>query len=384
MEREPQAGPNADSLFPEMLDLTAGEPDDGEILDLTATVEKLEQAGFLAPESATAPDADDVFDISGEETAAQSGDNGQLLDLTSTADVFNVVESAKAEAESLTRTATGGGLGAAAVEAVGDEIDFDIGDLGDFDLDATNSPLDLGAVQEDDGALDFDISGLAGEANDQEHESTVAMTPSQAGAGSEVVDELDFNLDLPEPESVSLTAAEDESDLQLVTLDDEDGELDFDLSIDDTSSVPDLYLDDTSEVRESKLDTSLRDLSAELEASIAALNGTGDQLVAADLEFDLSAPDFEIGAAESLDLDLTIDRTGEHATAPPTGRTRDEDGHTGAGYHDDDEADSKLNLAKAYIELGESEAARAILVEVTQEGSVNQQDEAGRLLAQIS
>jgi pilus assembly protein FimV len=298
------------------------------------------------------------------------------------------MESGKAEAESLTRTATGGGLGAAAVEAVGDEIDFDIGDLGDFDLDATNSPLDLGTVQEDDGALDFDISGLAGEADESEHESTVIMSAPQAGAGSEAADELDFNLDLPEselePESVSPPSAEDDSDLQSLSLDDDDGELDFDLSIDDTASVPDLYLDDTSEVPESKLDTSLRDLSAELEASIAALNGTGDQLEAGDLEFDLSAPEFDTGDAESLDLDLTTDRTGEHATAAPTGRTRDEDGHTGAGYHDDDEADSKLNLAKAYIELGESEAARAILVEVTQEGSVNQQDEAGRLLAQIS
>ncbi len=384
MEREPQAAPTADSLFPEMLDLTAGEPDDGEILDLTATVEKLEQAGFLAPGSATAPAADDVFDISGEETAAQSGDNGQLLDLTSTADVFDVMESGNAEAESLTRTATGGGLDAAAAEAVGDEIDFDIGDLGDFDLDATNSPLDLGAAHEDDGALDFDISGLADETNEQAHESTVVMTTSQAGSGSEVVDELDFNLDLPEPESVSLTAAEDESDLQLVTLDDEDGELDFDLSIDDTSSVPDLYLDDTAEVPKSKMDTSLRDLSAELEASIAALNGTGDHLEAADLEFDLSAPEFETGAAESLDLDLTIDRTGEHATAAPASRGHGEDDHAGTGFHDDDEADSKLNLAKAYIELGENEAARAILLEVKQDGSVNQQDEAGRLLAQIS
>jgi pilus assembly protein FimV len=197
-------------------------------------------------------------------------------------------------------------------------------------------------------------------------------------------DELDFNLDLPEPESVSLTAAEDESDLQLVTLDDQDGELDFDLSIDDTSSVPDLYLDDTAEVPKSKIDTSLRDLSAELEASIAALNGTGDQLEAADLEFDLSAPEFETGSAESLDLDLTIDRTGEHATAAPASRAHGEDDRAGTGFHDDDEADSKLNLAKAYIELGENEAARAILLEVKQDGSVNQQDEAGRLLAQIS
>ncbi|MGH8598567.1 MAG: FimV/HubP family polar landmark protein, partial [Gammaproteobacteria bacterium] len=48
------------------------------------------------------------------------------------------------------------------------------------------------------------------------------------------------------------------------------------------------------------------------------------------------------------------------------------------------ETDTKLNLAKAYIELGDTEGARAILNEVVVGGSDAQQDEAHKLLAQLS
>jgi pilus assembly protein FimV len=52
--------------------------------------------------------------------------------------------------------------------------------------------------------------------------------------------------------------------------------------------------------------------------------------------------------------------------------------------HESDEADTKLNLAKAYIELGDSEGARTILDEVTREGSAAQQQEARQLLSQLA
>ncbi len=48
------------------------------------------------------------------------------------------------------------------------------------------------------------------------------------------------------------------------------------------------------------------------------------------------------------------------------------------------ELDVKLNLAKAYIELGDAEGARAILQEVSREGTPAERDEAAQLLAQIA
>jgi pilus assembly protein FimV len=50
----------------------------------------------------------------------------------------------------------------------------------------------------------------------------------------------------------------------------------------------------------------------------------------------------------------------------------------------EDEVQTKLDLARAYVEMGDMEGARSILEEVQEEGSANQKDEAGRLLAQLA
>ncbi|MCA1852440.1 MAG: hypothetical protein LC647_08630, partial [Beggiatoa sp.] len=63
-----------------------------------------------------------------------------------------------------------------------------------------------------------------------------------------------------------------------------------------------------------------------------------------------------------------------------------EPGDDGIGLYEDpsSESDVKLSLAKAYIELGDAEGARAILQEVTREGTSAERDEAAQLLAQIA
>lgn len=63
-----------------------------------------------------------------------------------------------------------------------------------------------------------------------------------------------------------------------------------------------------------------------------------------------------------------------------------EPGDDGIGLYQDpsSESDVKLSLAKAYIELGDAEGARAILQEVTREGTSAERDEAAQLLAQIA
>jgi pilus assembly protein FimV len=45
-----------------------------------------------------------------------------------------------------------------------------------------------------------------------------------------------------------------------------------------------------------------------------------------------------------------------------------------------DAVGTKLDLAKAYVEMGDSESARDLLEEVTREGSSAQQEEARQLL----
>jgi pilus assembly protein FimV len=55
-------------------------------------------------------------------------------------------------------------------------------------------------------------------------------------------------------------------------------------------------------------------------------------------------------------------------------------GHGDATFHDDP-VDTKLDLARAYLDMGDPVGARAMLDEVIEEGSQMQQDEARRLLA---
>ncbi|MGH8584938.1 MAG: FimV/HubP family polar landmark protein, partial [Gammaproteobacteria bacterium] len=91
-----------------------------------------------------------------------------------------------------------------------------------------------------------------------------------------------------------------------------------------------------------------------------------------------SIPPASTPPASTIDLSL-----GSRLTLDPEAL---EPGDDGVGLDEDtsSESDVKLNLAKAYIELGDAEGARAILQEVTREGTSAERDEAAQLLAQIA
>ena len=71
--------------------------------------------------------------------------------------------------------------------------------------------------------------------------------------------------------------------------------------------------------------------------------------------FDLSSGDFVVDESDELSLNAV-----EPATISEVG--------------------TKLDLARAYIDMGDPEGARSILQEVLQEGSVSQKQEAQRLV----
>ncbi len=60
-----------------------------------------------------------------------------------------------------------------------------------------------------------------------------------------------------------------------------------------------------------------------------------------------------------------------------------DDGGHDLGEFNDDPVDTKLDLARAYIDMGDAEGARAMLGEVTKEGSQMQRDVAKRLLESL-
>ncbi len=172
-------------------------------------------------------------------------------------------------------------------------------------------------------------------------------------------DDMDFNLDLGDlGES---TAAEPDMDFNL------------DIGGDASAEEPAADMD-------FNLDMGAGDASAEEPAADMDFNldmGTTESADAGGLDFDLdigggetadAGLDFDTGGSDEGSLDLNLDASD----------TADAD--LGGG----DEVGTKLDLAKAYIDMGDPEGARSILDEVMDEGSSTQKEEAQSLLGQIA
>ena len=149
--------------------------------------------------------------------------------------------------------------------------------------------------------------------------------------------------------------------------DTEDNSLDFDLGLGE--SEPDL----TSQ--EPPLDEMEFDLDTDAgETKRQAPEGEG-------LDFDLGGEEErkpEAAESNELDFDLgDLDLGG-------AGGDLDTEMESGEGLLSDmDEVATKLDLARAYIDMGDPDGARSILEEVLQEGNEAQQDEARDLLGQL-
>ena len=201
--------------------------------------------------------------------------------------------------------------------------------------------------------------------------------------------DLDDSLETELDESEFAWDESDDSTLELGDVDDDlklDVEDDFDIdspvSLANENSLHDL---DEELAEESELDlddTSFDELVAktELESSAA------DEFVfdepapapAAEVEDDEAAEDDDLFeqalsdfSAESLALDDAADLSDDELDSELDFMA------------DADEAATKLDLARAYIDMGDSEGARDILAEVAHEGNEQQRQEAVDLLGRI-
>ncbi|MCA1804659.1 MAG: hypothetical protein LC646_04805 [Xanthomonadaceae bacterium] len=119
-----------------------------------------------------------------------------------------------------------------------------------------------------------------------------------------------------------------------------------------------------------------------------------------DMDFDLDTTEEEpkpaSGEAEPMEFDLGGDEERKPATPENSndldfdlgdldlgGADLDEEDQGEGLLSDMDEVSTKLDLARAYIDMGDPDGARSILEEVLQEGSEAQQDEARELLGQL-
>lgn len=251
---------------------------------------------------------------------------------------------------------------------------MDIGlDTGVFNTDEFEAPEDPTRVKaletpDDDAELDFNLDvPAAGE----DQTRVKALEEAQADGG-----ELDFNLDFDTAASSNDVAEEE-------TANDLDFNMDF-AATESTDAVAEPSAADNSG-DEPSLEFNLDMAMAEADdsGSLDFNLDSDDEPTATDIQLDMGEP-----SMDSLDFDLDTDAMSAAGTGAGNGGGTDMNLDAGDAIELDmptgsDEVGTKLDLARAYIDMGDPEGARSILDEVLDEGSAGQKQEAQQLMAQI-
>tara|TARA_R110002110_G_scaffold26402_4_gene97118 strand:+ start:1261 stop:4260 length:3000 start_codon:yes stop_codon:yes gene_type:complete len=279
--------------------------------------------------------------------------------------------------------------------------DFD-SDLSDFNLDTLeeaekSADAEVDEVEEDsEGLIEYDLSGLGlpdtkeeADADKTEDESDFSSLEIDLDETEDSLDELEEPSDLssgdalksaPETGSADIDTLDesflDELDAELDKVADEEDELGGSES--EESALDDLELDvsdedlalmeefsDSADLAEASLEDEEMSLDDELD-----LEDTLAEDDLADDELPVASDEVRDDTAKSLAADIDESDLGD-----------DDDFDFLAGT---DEAATKLDLARAYIEMGDSDGARDILEEVALEGDDEQKTEAQDLLKNMS
>ncbi|GAB1270074.1 motility hub landmark protein FimV [Aurantivibrio infirmus] len=343
------------------------EPGDDDLGDLSFD---LDDDGDTATESSSEVDSslDFDLDLDSDEDSLLSGESEQV-----SADFASLDDELSEDGDGFSLDLESGldtelDLGGEETESVDDDmelsLDLDLGDGGDTELNLDLDEDDLNISLEDTSVaeqeevssddilsdLEFSAAAITPEATKPE----TLETASTAGADSD--DEFDMDMD---------------SDVDLAALDAEMNALVGDLDDLDDEEIPvaPLVSEAAAEVKE---DLGSLDLDSISESINEGANDTS-------LELDSSA-------STSDEVDLDIDSTLMENDEVELGQ----DGGLGDDLNseldflaDTDEVATKLDLARAYIDMGDSEGAKDILDEVNAEGNEEQKKEAAELLGKI-
>jgi pilus assembly protein FimV len=441
-EEEPAAA--SSDTEEEMLDIT-GSSDGEDLLDVTAAVGLGDDIDSEA-ETAKPVASDDILDISstGAEdlldlTATDESAGDDLLDVTAAANLD--LDSEEDLLDVTAATSAGADISELLdieiedekeAEPEENEIEFDVpaesNETVEFDIGVSD---EVEASDDDENVLDFDMT------SDDEIEIS-EPEPDADDAGLEIDLDMssDIELDVSEPESdaddagleIDLDLPEEDDNDEPIRLDveddastdiDEEGEISIDLDMGDLDASEDeisLDLDTSSEADDVSLDLDMGDLETTTDADDISLDLDMDD--DGGIELDLSVEENNVPEAEEssadvpeIDFDLSLDSTPEELTvaeddidldgtieipkaALPSEDDEDDDDdddHTvfvpraaqPEEQSSEDEIATKLDLAKAYVELGDKDSAKTILDEVIAEGNDEQKQQAEDLLGQV-
>lgn len=262
----------------------------------------------------------------------------------------------------------------------GDELDLDF-DFPEFDKDNESAPAPEPTSGDDDLGLDMDLSF------DVEQEPVEAKAAPEAPADDDAGLDFDFDLGFDEP-AANTAAAPAEAPEADLTVDGDDTGLDLDFSLPDSEPVAETVAEAPAE-DDNALDFDLGDLgfssmeddaeaSAADEPDLDSLTSSLDELTADDaMDLDLNALDLGDGDDDLSALDADLADTPVASGGDALGGLSDADPDL------EEEVNTKLELADAYIGLGDLDGAREILQEVLEEGSENQKSEAQNLMKNL-
>ncbi len=242
-------------------------------------------------------------------------------------------------------------------EAAAQEYDFS-----GFDVESEPAALQEPVAEEnlEDFDLDFDLDDSLAE--------SLAQTETTTPAPTEKADDdfsFDFNLDEPtEPAADAAPAARIDNDEFML---DED----FDLSL--TDEIESAKESDPQP--ESKPDTELEPMEEEQTVS---LSDSELDAFEAELDASMDEPEAQLEADEVQLAESETPASDQPATVDEGDDEDEFDFLSGT-----DESATKLDLARAYIDMGDSEGAKDILAEVLEEGNEQQQQEARDMMGQL-
>ncbi len=252
-------------------------------------------------------------------------------------------------------------------------IDIDALDMdssSDLELEEIDLDLDLEITTDDELS---EAPAVSDDSNTIELEPELEV--DTGGEGFELDLDEDFDLDL--------------DDLSVDLADDLEAEFDSGSSVDAAADV-ELTLEDAPQVdaEVTALDEPELEIDLELETSEIELDPAPEPELEIDLELDTSDVELDLSVLEvepKVETDpVAAELDGSSVEkAPVADDELDEDGDDFDFLSDADEVATKLDLARAYIDMGDSEGAKDILDEVNQEGSDEQKDEATALLERI-
>lgn len=383
-------GSEADGLDEIQLDL-----DDDSNNDLGSTqVEEteFEQDLDLPTLDSVASSEDDgiEFDLGEFDTLSEDSDEGLE---------FDSLEQEEAPTLDLDEEATVSNEGVPELTSSDDDLgdlEFDIEEsIDDENLDIELSAEELDSIPELQSEAESEFSNV-----DNELDGLSFELDEQADEELSIDMQSDPSVDEVESASVELDENEASEDIQLEEEQSEESLPDFEegLTLDEEIELPEL----TDEI-DNGLDSELSELT-DSDIELPTLDAEIDDLELPDLDDDFDISVSEDETLESTDavaqeykeelptlddsaddsLITALDATSTEGDFPPLGNLDDLDLDNLDSDLDflsgTDESETKLDLARAYIDMEDQEGAKEILQEVLEEGSDQQKEEANKLL----